>query len=452
MKKFPSFPALLLGVALLPLSISAADEASTQAMPPMDNVGSCWWTNFGDSVLDSLVFLGQNNNLDLARAMRNIEMARQSVREAKSAYYPSVGLTAGWNRARTSGFTSSAAASPLTQSYFSLGLDMNWEIDLFGRVTAKVREAKGAFRASREEYDWMCVTVAAEIATYYMDLRTLQQEFEVTSDHIRQQERVLKITEARYDAGLASRLDVAQAKTVFYSTQASLCTLQTQIIADINALALLTASYPGPMQEWLAVPSPQPEAVWTLDVQLDPEMLRNRPDVREAEYTVEQYAAALGFEKKQWLPSLSLSASVGTEAWHLGDLFKNNSFTYSIAPQLSWTVFDGLSRDAQIASAREQLLSAVDSYNLTLLTAVQEVDNALTGYTRAVRYEREIAVVLENARLAYELALDRYRQGLDAFINVSDALISQLEYANELVVARGNVLKSLITLQKSLVL
>lgn len=396
--------------------------------------------------------MGQNNNLDLAQSLRRVEMARQSVREAKSAYYPQLSLGVGWDRAGTSAFTSRSRGVSVTESYLSLGVNMNWEIDLFGRITASVREAKGAYNASREDYDWMCVSIAAEIATYYMNLRTLQQEIVVTQNHIEQQERVLKITEARYEAGLASMLDVAQAKTVFYSTQAAICTLQTQVQTTINAIAVLTGLYPQDMQDMLAPVKPQPSADWTLDLEFTPEMLRRRPDVLEAEYTVDQYAAALGVEKKQWLPQLSLTASIGTEAWHLKDLFSKDSYTYSVAPQLSWTIFDGLARDAEIASAREQLMAAVDSYNLALLTAVQEVDNAIVTYRQAVLYEQQIAVVLQNAELAFRLALDRYKQGLDAFINVSDAQITVLEYANELVIARGNVLTALVALQKSLVL
>lgn len=431
----------------LPLLIGAfAASASAQCR------GNSWWSNFNDPVLDSLIYLGQNNNLDLAQAMKRVEMARQAIREAKSAYYPQLNLALGWDRARSSAFTSSTKGTAMNQSYFSLGLDMNWEIDLFGRITAKVKESKGAYNASAQDYDWMCVTVAAEIASAYMDLRTLQQELIVTSDHIEQQERVLKITEARHETGLASMLDVAQAKTVFFSTQASICTLQTQIQTTINSIAILTGRYPREMQDLLSPAAPQPEATWTMEIDVSPELLRRRPDVMEAEYMVEEYAAALGVARKEWLPSLSLSASVGTEAWHIKDLFKGDSFTYSVAPQLSWTVFDGLARDAGIASAREQMLGAVDNYNLTLLTAVQEVDNALTTYTQAVKYEQEIAIVLQNAQLAYNLALDRYKQGLDAFINVSDAMITLLQYANELVVARGNVLSAIVTLQKSLVL
>ena len=423
---------------------------SSVAVASAQSYSDDWWRNFNDPTLDSLIYLGQNNNLDLAQAMRRIEMARQSIREAKSGYYPQFSMSLGWDRDRSSAYTASSGGNNLNSSYFSLGVDMSWQIDLFGRINAKVKEQKGAYNATREDYDWMCITVSAEIASAYMQLRTLQQELIVTQQNIEQQKRVLEITESRYNAGLASKLDVAQAKTVCYSSEATVCSLQTQIQTTINSLAVLTGSYPSEMQAMLSAPAPQPQADWSMDLDVSPELLRNRPDVREAEFQVEEYAAALGLEKKQWLPSLSLSASVATEAWYLKDMFKGRSFSYSIAPQLSWTIFDGFARNAEIASAREQLMSAVDSYNLTLLTAVQELDNALVTYRQAVAYEQKIALVLENAELAYNLALERYKQGLDAFINVSDAQITMLQYANELVTARGNVLSAIITLQKSL--
>ena len=426
----------------------ATTSAETKASAPQNN----WWSNFKDPILDSLIYLGQNNNLDLAQAMRRIEVARYAIDEAKSGYYPQLNATLGWDRERSSAYTTRKKGAPMTSSALSLGVSMSWEVDLFGRVQAKIKEQQGAFRASRQDYDWMCVTISAEIVSAYMTLRTLQQEVIVTQEHIQQQEKVLKITEARHEAGLASMLDVAQAKTVYYSTQSTICTLETQIATTINSIAVLTGTYPAQMQSILSTPGPQPSTDWSLDVEINPDMLRNRPDVKEAEYTVEEMAAALGVAKKEWLPTLTLSAQVGSSAWYIKDMFKADSYTYSIAPQLSWTIFDGLSRNAQIASSREQMLEAIDAYNLTLLTAVQEADNALVSYRQAIKYEKEIQVVLENARLAYNLAIDRYRQGLDAFINVSDALMTVLEYANELVVARGNVLTALVSLQKALTL
>ena len=432
---------------LLPLALTVI-SLPTLAQCPTES----WWRNFNDTTLDSLIYLGQNNNLNLAQAMRRIEMGRQAIREVKSAYFPRFSAGLGWDRSRSSGYVTSGVAGSTTTSALSLNVDMSWEIDVFGRIRKQMEEQEGAYKATREDYDWMCVTISAEIVSYYMTLRALQQEVIVTRQHIEQQEKVLKITEARFEAGIASMMDVAQAKTVFYSTQASIISLQTQIQTTINSIAVLTGSYPQDMQAMLSQAAPLPSANWTMDMEISPDLLRNRPDVKEAEYTVEEYAAALGVEKKQWLPTLSLTASVGTQAWHIRDMFRKDSYTYSIAPQLSWTIFDGFMRDAQTAAAKEQMMAAVDAYNLALLTAVQEVDNALVSYRQAIKYEKEIEVVLQNAQLAYTLALDRYKQGLDAFINVSDAQITVLQYANELVIAKGNVLTSLVSLQKSLAL
>ncbi len=128
----------------------------------------------------------------------------------------------------------------------------------------------------------------------------------------------------------------------------------------------------------------------------------------------------------------------------------HRSLAYSVAPTLSWTVFDGFARRAAVASAKEQMLAGIDNYNLTLLTAVQEVENAMTSYTDANAYLEEIKLVEENARKAFELSLDRYKQGLDAFINVAQAQISLLQYSNELVAARANSLTAVITLYKAL--
>lgn len=451
MKKF-WLPAVAAGIAL---SFSSS-ECYAQALS--DSVASSvlelpsapgWWKGFNDPLLDSLINLGEQNNLNLRQSLRKIEVSRQAVRQAKGGYYPQLQLDLGYTRARTSGYTTSMATKAMNTGYFQLGIDMSWEIDIFGRVRSKVKEADANLRVSRAEYEAMCISIAAEIATDYMNLRTLQTELAVTQEHIQQQEKVLKITEARHEAGLASQLDVAQAKTVYYSTLSALSSLETQIATTINAIAVLTGRYPEEMVGLLSPMRPQPNGNWVISTSIPIEWVRNRPDVMEMEYEIESYSAALGVARKEYLPSLSLTAGVGTSAWNIGDMFKKDSYTFSIAPVLEWTIFDGFIREAEIAGARQQLYAAIDNYNETLLTAVQEVDNATFTYVRALKYEKEIEETLRYARQAYELALDRYKQGLDAFINVADSQMTVLEYANELVQARGNVLLAVINIAKA---
>lgn len=409
-----------------------------------------WWSSFGDALLDSLIAEGEQANFNLRQATRRIEMARQNLRSARSGYYPAFGVSAGWNKTRSSGVTTRNEAPASTVDFFSATADMNWEIDLFGKVRARTRQAGAGLNASRAEYAAMSVSVCAEIASAYMQLRTLQQQLAVTEAHVTEQEKVMKIAEARFEASLASMLDVSQARTIYYSTKASLTSLRTSVASTINSIAVLTGCFPSEIAPRLMRPAPQPDFSASIAAGVPLDLLRRRPDVTEAEAMVASYAAALGIAKKNYLPTLSLKGEIGTQAHRLGNLMTGPSFTYTIAPTLSWTLFDGFARQAAVASAKAQMMEGIDAYNQTLLTAVQEVENAMVTYTNAVQYETEMSEVVVNARKAFDLSLDRYKQGLDSFINVADSQITLLQYANELVAARGNTLAAAVAIYKAL--
>lgn len=346
--------------------------------------------------------------------------------------------------------TGSVPSNAVTSSYFDLGVNMNWEIDVFGKVTARARESKARFNASRAEYDAVMVSVGAKIATAYFQLRSLQSEIEVLNHHIASQKRVMEITKARFDAGLSSALDVAQSSTTYYSTLASITALKTNATSAINSLAVLLGLFPEQIAPMLQNPRPMPDYRQIVAVGVPMELLRRRPDVAEAEYTLAQYAAALGVAKKDFLPTLALSGSIGTSAHKIGDLFTDRSLSYSIAPTLSWTIFDGLSREAGIESAKQQMLAGIDNYNLTVLTAVQEVETAMTSYSNDLQYIDYLNQVVVQAEKAFILSVDLYKQGLTDFINVTNSQINLLQYSNELVVAQGQALADLVSLYQAL--
>lgn len=408
-----------------------------------------WWRSFNDPLLDSLIAVGEKANFNLLAASRRIETARQNLTAVRSALYPTVSLNAGWTKNRTSADMTGYASRSVTTDYFSAGASASWEIDLFGRVRAKSKEAKAQLSGSRADYAAMSVSVCSEIASAYITLRTLQQQLAVTQEHVAEQERVMKITEARFEASLASMLDVSQARTIYYSTRASLVSLHTSIATAINSIAVLTGCYPQQLAGRLSVVSPQPDFTGGLAIGVPADLLRRRPDIAQAEYNVAACAAAIGVAKKDYLPVLSIDGSIGTSAHRAGDLMTRNSLTYTVAPTLSWTLFDGFARRAAVASAKEDMMAAVDSYNMTVLTAVQEVENAVVAYDDAVRYEEEISETVKNAQKAFELSLDRYKQGLDAFINVAQSQISLLQYANELVAAKGRTLSAAVDVYKA---
>lgn len=414
---------------------------------PTDDI---WWQLFGDPTLDSLISIGISNNYDVVAAHRRIEMARQSLRQVRSAYFPAISVDAGWNKARTSGATASPVHDASTVSYFDLGLNMNWEIDVFGKIMSKAKQSKAAYHATRVEYDATMVTVAAKIATAYMQLRTIQAQQAVLERNIESQHDVLKKTEARYEAGLSSKLDVTQAGTTYYSTVASLANLRTSETSTINALAMLLGAFPADIDSRLRQPAPMPDYRQLVSVGVPMQLLRRRPDIVEAEYTLAQYAAAIGIAKKDFLPTLSLAGSIGTAAHDFNHLFSSQSINYTIAPTLSWTLFSGFARTAALASAKEQLQIGIDNYNLTLINAVQEVETAMTTYINDLAYIEALDKVIDNARESLTLSIDQYKQGLISFINVNDAQISYLSYSSQLVQAQGSALTALVNLYEAL--
>lgn len=446
---------------LLPLNISAqtAEVIKPDSLPqrwqyvsefiqqlPTDDR---WWQQLSDPTLDSLIALGVQRNFNLLAAMHRIQAARQTVRQAQAGYYPTLTAQAGWTKTRTSGAMTSYG-TPSNMDYFSAGIDMQWEIDVFGRVAARRKQAKAQVSASRADYAAVMVSLCSELARNYAALRTAQDRLAVARAHIAEQDSVVIITKARFEAELASKLDVEQASTIYYSTVASVPQLEASIETSIAAIALLVGDFPEQLKARLSVPAPLPDYRQIVGAGLPADLVRRRPDVAQAEAALASSAAAVGIAKKDFLPTLSLQGSIGTSAHRPGDLFSNKSFTYTIAPTISWTIFDGLARNAALQRAKEEMKASVEQYNLSVVTAVQEVDCAMSRYMAALREVELLTSVLEHAESAFHLSLELYRSGLSSFTNVAQAQISYLQYADTLASARGNALTALINLYSAL--
>ncbi len=418
----------------------------SQTLPATDR----WWDEFGDPVLDSLISRGIDNNFNVAIAAHRIEMARQAIRQAKSGYYPQFSISAGWTKNRQSGNTTSISVPAENIDYFSAGIDMAWEIDVFGRVRAKVKQSKSEYQASRADYLAVMNSLCAEIGETYVQYRTLQSRLQVARDNMSKQDTVLHIARARHEAGLNSGLDVAQASTIYYSTEASIPTLQASISTTINALALLTGSYTDDIMPLLDNVKPIPDYKRLIPVGIPADILRRRPDVQAAEYDLAAAAAAAGVEKRNFLPTLSLSGSIGVAAHNAGDLFESRSLTYNIGPKISWTIFDGFARNAALASARENMRIAAESYELAVMTAVEEADNAMVTYSGQYRAVISLEKVVEQSQRELDLSLDLYKQGLTDFLSVAQAQINLLQYTDELANAQGTASSQLIRIYKAL--
>lgn len=418
----------------------------SQTLPSDDS----WWKIFGDPVLDSLIERAVANNYNVASAVKRIEMAGKVVKEAASGYYPTLNATAGWTREQQSGAMESPAVSSVRSSGFSLGVDMNWEIDVFGRIREGVKAKQAAYNASKADYDAVMVSLCADVATSYMELRMCQEELRVAEAHIASQQHVVKITEARFEAELADMLDVSQARTVLYTTQSSVPSLKARIRTLENSLSILVGEYPGAMGELLTKDGNMPEYRQSVSAGVPSDLLRRRPDIMEAEMELAGYAAQIGIAKKDFLPTLTLSGSIGTSAHRADGLFGEHSLDYSVAPQLSWTIFDGMARNYRVAEARLQMESAIDQYNLTVMNAVGEVENAMANYAATLEAIELQKKAVEQSEKSTHLAFDLYKTGLTAFSNVVDGQMSWLTNQNTLVNLQGSALQQLVDIYKAL--
>lgn len=438
--------ALALGCAT-PMSGQTIEEAPL-TMADFDDMQ--WWKQFGDPLLDSLITVGLEKNYDVAMAGKRINVAQNTLRQTRSAYYPSLGLSLGWEKERMSGMTTAPSTAAENLSYFNAGINLSWEVDLFGRITARAKESKAQVRVSKAEYDGAMVSLQAQIATTYIQLRVYQAQLEIAKSHAASQKNVVDITEVRFETGLASELDVAQAKTVYYSTVASIPQIENNIGTAMAAIAVLLGEMPNALNDVLAPVKPLPDCRKLVSFDIPMSAIERRPDVVEARMNIEAMAAALGVAKKEYLPMLEITGSIGTEAHRAGDLFRKHSFAYSFVPTLSWTIFDGMSRRAGVNIARENMEIQVDNYNNTLLNAYNDADNAMGNYFTELDYMADLEKVVEYAAEANRLSLDLYTQGLSEFTNVDNAQITLLQYEIEYLEAHGSALTYLITLYKAL--
>lgn len=409
-----------------------------------------WWREFGDTTLNELISRAIDNNYNASAALRRLEISRRQVNEARAAYYPVLGATAGYSLSQSAGAMASPVENSAVSSGFSIGATMNWEVDVFGRVARQVKAAKAGVMVSKAEYDGVMVSMCASLAKAYLQLRCYQEQYAVVMTHLASQERILRITEARKEAGIGNALEVAQAREVLYSTRAKVPSIESAIRSTANSIAVLIGSFPVEIVPRLLVPGHLPHDFGMPSIGLPADLIRRRPDVVQAEAEMARCAAMIGVSKSDFLPTLSVEGSIGTASHRAEGLFGAHSLEYSIAPKLSWTIFDGLARNNKVAEARLEMEAAIDNYNLIMITAIEEVQNAVSRYNSALNECELLEKLIEQSKEALELSVDLYRSGLSNFTNVADAQVSYLTNQNSLVAARGQVLTELVSLYQAL--
>ncbi len=429
-------------------SLDIAGERS-RATPeaPADLAG--WWKVFGDPTLDSLVSRAVERNLDLHIADERVREARALRGVAESASMPQLDFSAGATRSRSSQNTGVPAPAG-DQSRFQLGFDASWEADVFGGIRRSVEAASADVDAAAEARRGVLLSLVAEVARNYAELRTYQERIGVAERSIKSQEETLSLTRSLANAGLTSDLDVAQAEAQLASRRSLVPLLQAGAAQSVHRLSVLLGQEPGALLSELAESRAVPGVPPVVPVGMPSDLLRRRPDIRRAERQVAGATARIGVETAELFPKFTIGASLGLQSRNLDDLGDSQSGLWSLGPGLRWNVFDGGRTRARIEAANSRERQALLAYQQSVLLALEEVENALQGFSREQTRLRELEAAQAANERALTLATDRYKTGIGDFLNVLDSQ-QRLHDTEDLVIqSRANVTRGLIVLYKAL--
>ncbi|WP_155313463.1 efflux transporter outer membrane subunit [Desulfosarcina ovata] len=452
------WPAVLLGVALFLLSGCApvgpdyvtpelvlpdAWQAVSPQVPSANGARLArWWQTLDDPVLSGLIRQAMADNLDVKDALSRVRETRLQRLIARSALFP--GLDASGS-AKLSGDDSSD-----TTELYSTGFDAAWELDLFGGIHRSVEAAQADINAEVEALGDVRVTLLAEVAANYIDLRTYQARLGVATRNVASMEETWSLLDALARAGMGDELAVAQARYNLESSRAGIADLEVGLAEAMHRLAVLTGQPAGSLNAELARVRPIPQASVELAVGVPADLLRQRPDIRQAERQLAAQTARIGEAEAQLYPSFTLNGSIGLEALSLGDLFAAESRIWSIGPGFSWSIFNAGSIRNQIKVQEEQQQQALINYKSTVLGALEEVENALVALDREQRKQARLEAAAQAASQAADLAQQQYTTGMTGFSDVLDAQRSQLSFEDQLVESRGAILSDLVHLYKVL--
>jgi outer membrane protein, multidrug efflux system len=422
---------------------------------------SRWWSAFNDPLLDSLVERAVRSNLDLRLAEARIREARASRVVTAAGAWPTVDVSGSYTRNRASENAIGAPAQGavvapsgggpnLDQNLYRSGFDANWEIDVFGGVRRSVEAADATIEATVEDRRDVLVTLLGEVARNYIDLRGFQRQLAVARANLKTQQDTLELTQVRFQAGLASDLDVAQQEAQVNTTASQIPTLESGLKQAAYALDVLLGSQPGALWGELAkeaeIPSLPPEVL----IGLPSDLLRRRPDVRRAERQLAAATALVGAATADLFPKFFLTGVAGLQSVSASDWINGGSRFWSIGPRITWPVFDAGRIRANIEIRNAQQEQALTQYEKSVLTALGDVETALVNYANEqVRYRSLTDAVVANRR-AVAMANELYLRGLNDFLNVLDTQRSLYVTESALTQSQATMATNLVALYKAL--
>ena len=418
-------------------------------------VDTRWWTSFRDPELSSLVDRLAQQNLDLQSAAERIQQSRAQRDVAAAQGLPHIDATPKYTRERESlngsaSLVEPAPGAPLEFNLFQPMVSAGWELDLFGRVRRAVEAANAQTQSAIEARRGIALSAIAELAQDYMQLRQLQLEDAFVRNNLALSRKRIALVRNRFANGVATTLDVAQAEAQAATIEQDLPTLRSQQAQMINAIGLLLAEPPRTLLAELTAPAVQPPVPPAVPIGLPGELMRRRPDIREAEADLHAATAQTGVAVASFYPDISLSGSFGFESLKTSSLFDWASRAFMVGPSIDLPIFEGGRLKGTLKLRKSQQREAAIHYRKTVLQAWYDVDNALTNYAEAQHARADTLATTQADARALKAAEQQYAQGITTFIDVISAQAALLQAQDGLTRADAQVEIDLVALYKAL--
>jgi NodT family efflux transporter outer membrane factor (OMF) lipoprotein len=451
---------------------SAAPGAVAPAVPQVasdQDPASFWWHEFHDAELDKLIDRVTAGNLNLKAAYLRIAEARIQVLSARAQGMPSLNASASYTREQlglagilkskgigTSGPTASGPAQQLIGSLeqpvnlYQLGFDASWEIDLFGKVRRQVEAANAQSAGAVESRNDLLVSLEAEVAQTYLQLRAAQVSRQVTLELIGAQREVAELTQNRHEHGLAGEPDVDAARAQLASLESELPPYEQMISSSRHALSVLTGQNPEALDSELAAPGTLPAIPEKIPVGVPSTLARRRPDIRNAETALHAATAEIGVSVASLFPDISLAGTYGLRNVGTRYLFDWQSHFYTFGPTVSVPIFHGGALVASVRLSRAQAAEAALAYRQTVLQALQEVEDGLSNVTEDAARVASLKDTVGADQRAVDVQLDAYRHGVISYVTVLTVQLQAAQAREQLVQAQSTESTDLVKLYKAL--
>ena len=381
-----------------------------------------WWKGFNDARLTALVLQTLAHNFDLKTAAANLREARALYLESGLNLAPAVTSHANYTESKRSvGALNNRAFVPRELKLYNTGFDAFWEVDIWGRVRRSVEASSDEVDAQEASLRDVSVSLIAEVARNYFELRGLQRQLQVAEQNAQIQAETLDITRVRFDNGRGTQLDVARAQAQLDGTRAGIPSLRAAIQRTIHRLSVLGGQMPDSLTAQLLQAAPLPKSPELVAIGNPSDLLRRRPDIRAAERELAAATARIGVATADLFPRVTFVGNISLEAMTLSGLGAAGSEAYSVGPRITWPALDLGKVYARIKAADARAEAALANYEQTVLNALEETENALVGYSEERNRRNLLASAAQASEQAVQLARLRYQEGVADFLTVLDS-------------------------------